>query len=108
MRFARAALAATVLAAGLSTFAGTAHATDACNDGGSGTLDGDVIYITNLVRVATDDPTTGFPGVVVVCVGIFEEETTQVGGGITPFPPNGTTYTLILCLPVCHEFPPRP
>jgi hypothetical protein len=101
MRFPRAALAATVLATGLSTFAGTAHATDNCNDAPSDRN----IEITNVVRVGIDDPTTGIPGVVVVCLGIAgDREFTQVGGGVSNLG-SGGPYTIILCLPDCHPFP---
>jgi hypothetical protein len=99
MRIPRAALAATILAAGLGTFAGTAHA-DACNNEPS---DRDV-EITNVVRVGLDDGSAGLTGVVVACVGVLgTPEFTQAGGGLHQNADG--SYTIYVCLPDCQPIP---
>lgn len=105
MRLPRAALAATILAAGLGSFAGTAHATDACNNDAS---DPDPLIIGSpsapTLRVGLDDPLTGYEGVVVVCVGALgNPEVTQIGGGV--WYRGGLTFTPMICDPDCHPIP---
>jgi hypothetical protein len=100
----RAALAAAVVAAGLGSLTGTAHA-DACNND---TTDPKPIVIGQpsapTLRVGLDDPLTGYTGVVVVCVGLLgNPEYTQVGGGV--WYRGGLTFTPMLCDPDCHPIP---
>lgn len=100
MRISRAVLAATVLAAGLGTVAGPAHATDYCNSGDPGDRD---FGVTNIVRVGIDDPFAGITGVV-VCVGLLgDAEYTTAGAGVVK--EDSGDYTLYLCLPTCRAFP---
>jgi len=100
MRLTRAALAATILAAGLGTFAGTAHA-DSCNNEPATDKE---YAINNVVRVGLDDGSAGLTGVVVVCVGVLgTPEFTQAGGGLHQ--ESDGSYTIYVCLPDCQPIP---
>lgn len=103
-RLSRAALATAILAAGLGAFGSTAHA-DSCNNDAN---DPPNIIVgpaaSPTLRVGVDDPLTGYPGVVVVCVGFLgDPEVAQAGGGVyVYFDSSGNLHAVpMLCLPDC-------
>jgi hypothetical protein len=106
--FPRAALAAAVLAGSLGALGATsAHATDACdNDGGDPP---NLIVGPNAnptLRVGVDDPTTGYPGVVVVCLGALGNRyVLQIGAGVyVYFDSSGNIHAVpMICDPDCHS-----